>query len=357
MTVAISKKTLTTRKYGGNSVESFPQPHHTTWEGLEAEEQREPLSNDQLSEVTEVDQLSDTNHKNSLSPYTDTFVFDKLFSNVLKPSKLQPFYYRSKGVTKNDDITVTSLITVDRFDILLNNMLTYEGPFSVALHILDDNKLNSHLSKLNNFLEKYSNITEYRLDLHLIIDKYPRQFNYFRNVARFFSKTELVLPLDIDFIINKNFLKHFAKNEKLKEKLKNEKAVFILPAFEFTKDLVDTKYLDFPQTKEEITHLFGENFIVFHGNSNEGHTSTKYDKWFQSNEMYTIQPFSTKYEPYAVFNSSQVPWSDERFTGYGANKAAWWYEIYLAGLEFWILPDDFVIHQYHKYNDAVRHNE
>ncbi len=43
--------------------------------------------------------------------------------------------------------------------------------------------------------------------------------------------------------------------------------------------------------------------------------------------------------------------------GYGANKAACLYEIYLSGAQFWVLPEDFLIHQRHPYPENDRRVE
>lgn len=45
------------------------------------------------------------------------------------------------------------------------------------------------------------------------------------------------------------------------------------------------------------------------------------------------------------------------FIGYGANKAACLYEIYLAGIDYWVLPHDFLIHQTHHYPEETRAKE
>lgn len=48
---------------------------------------------------------------------------------------------------------------------------------------------------------------------------------------------------------------------------------------------------------------------------------------------------------------------DERFVGYGGNKAACLFSIYLSGIDFYVLPDDFLIHQSHAYAEETRKNE
>jgi len=45
---------------------------------------------------------------------------------------------------------------------------------------------------------------------------------------------------------------------------------------------------------------------------------------------------------------------DERFVGYGSNKAACLYDAFLSGKDFVVLPNDFVVHEYHKYPEELR---
>jgi Glycosyl-transferase for dystroglycan len=48
---------------------------------------------------------------------------------------------------------------------------------------------------------------------------------------------------------------------------------------------------------------------------------------------------------------------DERFTGYGGNKAACLFEMYLSGISFYVLSEHFLIHQSHSYEEEVRKSE
>lgn len=48
---------------------------------------------------------------------------------------------------------------------------------------------------------------------------------------------------------------------------------------------------------------------------------------------------------------------DERFVGYGGNKAACLFEMYLSGVSFYVLSDHFLIHQNHLYEEAARKYE
>jgi hypothetical protein len=48
---------------------------------------------------------------------------------------------------------------------------------------------------------------------------------------------------------------------------------------------------------------------------------------------------------------------DERFVGYGGNKAACLFEMYLSGISFFVLTDHFIIHQNHLYEETTRKAE
>ena len=92
--------------------------------------------------------------------------------------------------------------------------------------------------------------------------------------------------------------------------------------------------------------------------------------------MYKVDHYQSAYEPY-VITSKHVSWSvpfhfsrvypniltpldnrcDERFAGYGANKAACLFEMYLSGVSYYVLSDHFLIHQSHKYEEQARKEE
>lgn len=48
---------------------------------------------------------------------------------------------------------------------------------------------------------------------------------------------------------------------------------------------------------------------------------------------------------------------NERFIGYGGNKAACLFEMYLSGMSYHVLADHFIVHQNHLYEETARKNE
>ena len=118
---------------------------------------------------------------------------------------------------------------------------------------------------------------------------------------------------------------------------------------------------------------------VFHRSWAPGHNSTDYARFYAAapGEIYRVTSYQSAYEPYIIFKKEGPPWSvqsllpliiivhilsvmrrcDERFIGYGGNKAACLFEMYLSGMSFYVLSDHFLVHQSHLYEEAVRKQE
>lgn len=106
----------------------------------------------------------------------------------------------------------------------------------------------------------------------------------------------------------------------------------------------------------------GERFATKLARDNPGiggHNSSDYSRYFQAapGDVYKVHAYQHAYEPYVIFKRDSAPWCDERFIGYGGNKASCLYEMYLAGISFYVLSDDFLIHQSHLYAEDVRKAE
>jgi glycosyltransferase-like protein LARGE len=96
---------------------------------------------------------------------------------------------------------------------------------------------------------------------------------------------------------------------------------------------------------------------MFHKHWVNGHGDTNYTKWYTSSKPYRVSTYQYSYEPYIIYKKEGSPWCDERFIGYGSNKAACLFEIYISGVDYWVLPNDFLIHQTHHYPEDTRTKE
>jgi len=67
----------------------------------------------------------------SLSNHLSLVAWDpflsRAFPRLMHPSRIIPYYYRAAGNFENDDITVTTLISSDRFPVFRNLVRRYKG--------------------------------------------------------------------------------------------------------------------------------------------------------------------------------------------------------------------------------------
>jgi Glycosyl-transferase for dystroglycan len=142
------------------------------------------------------------------------------------------------------------------------------------------------------------------------------------------------------------------------DKLRSGNTALVIPAFEFVEQPDGLDWKTFPTSKPTLLQLVDEGKIdMFHRGWKKGHGSTNYTKWYESDSVYLVTDYNFSYEPYVIYKKEGSPWCDERFIGYGANKAACLYEIYLSGIEYEVLPHDFLIHQTHYYPETERAKE
>ncbi|CAO3594008.1 unnamed protein product [Absidia cylindrospora] len=283
-------------------------------------------------------------------------VFAKAFSTSVGSSDIHPFYYKAKYSPAANDITILTTITKSRIHTLAILTQRYQGPISVTLHISPDESGQQALDLLAATIQQQPAMQEY-VDVHLIKDKMDRQLNLWRNVARFFARTENVMMLDVDFYLCTDFRKHILTNPAAMELLNNGHSALVIPAFEFTRQEDGLDFKTFPTTKAQLVERYQNDSIdMFHAFWTPGHGPTDYPKWLslQHQLPYKVTEYQHSYEPYIVFKKENHPWCEERFFGYGSNKAACLFELYVSGVDYYVMPQDFIIHQTHDYPNEAR---
>ncbi|KAG0092554.1 hypothetical protein BGZ92_009451 [Podila epicladia] len=290
---------------------------------------------------------------NTHAIYED-FYLSKAFGNAMQPSKVIPYYFKAEGVFDKEEITITTLITENRFEVFKKLVRNYRGPISVTLWIRDDDSRDQHFAALHALYESSPLLRQY-VDVHVVVDRFDFQLNMWRNVARLFARTDYFLLLDVDFHICTDLKRHLKENE-MARKFLREGAALVLPAFEFTDERDGEDSATFPKEKRVVEKLVqGKKLVPFHSvKFAPGHEASNYTKWYATDDVYQVMSFNWKYEPYVVLRREGTPWCDERFVGYGANKAACLYEIYISGIDYYVLPQDFLIHQSHAYPESKR---
>ncbi|KAF9576072.1 hypothetical protein EC968_000139 [Mortierella alpina] len=346
----------------------------------------------------------DIDNTKAVARVSEDYMLTKAFNGAMQPTRVIPFYFRASFKDENDDddihedddffspegehdgeepeavqvdpslVTITTLITPDRYGVFLKLVRQYRGPISVATHIRTDEDQDKSFHELNEFFQENSILRKY-VDLHVIVDNVDFQLNMWRNVARMFARTDYFMMLD--------GLKNHLHHDPRIQDLLSSGAALVVPAFEYKVEVdpKDSKY--FPDTKKELIPLIEKGDIrVFHDSFPPGHAATDTPRWMKMNpnvlspgnhqvaderqnyleqeaegeRPYKVTNFEPKYEPYIILKREGTPWCDERFVGYGANKAACLFEIYISGVDFWVMPQDFLIHQYHDYPTTNRKN-
>ncbi|OCH89878.1 hypothetical protein OBBRIDRAFT_755913 [Obba rivulosa] len=363
------------------------------------------------------------NHSGFTPILEETFL-SKAFSQSMHPTRIIPYYYKASGSVDPDDVTITTLVTSNRFKVFKQLVENYQGPISATVHIpfplhvssatLDSNHPSIIALRSLNSLYHSSPHFSTHVDVHLALSPFAtvarsgsgsaldvepgegeggRQFNVWRNVARLFARSEFVLMLDVDFAVCTDWrgavraaLKmtdakqpsdqasaelgaySLGSNATLgisdvAEQLRTGKIALVVPAFEYAKQDDGLDQRTFPRSKEDLLRLVRTSpptITSFHASWAPGHNSTDYTRYYSllpdSGEVYKVTHYQNAYEPY-VITSKRVTWCDERFTGYGGNKAACLFEMYLSGVSFYVLADHFLIHQSHKYEEEARREE
>ncbi|KAI0374565.1 hypothetical protein BV20DRAFT_961774 [Pilatotrama ljubarskyi] len=341
-------------------------------------------------------------------------MLSKAFSEAMHPTRIIPFYFKATGSVHPDDVTITTLVTSNRFRVLKQLVERYRGPISVTIHIPlplhssfgslePDHPSRTALSNLHALYASSPLFSEH-VDVHLALSPFVsalsggrtpspegeggRQFNVWRNAARLFARSDFVMMLDVDFAVCTDWrgavrdalraaamppIRHAARTAPKRRNginsadmvrmLREGTAALVVPAFEYVKQEEGIDQRTFPADKQALLRLVKATPPVvasFHASWAPGHNSTDYEKYYSippaSHTVYKVEHYQSAYEPY-VITSKRVSWCDERFAGYGGNKAACLFEMYLSGVSFYVLSDHFLIHQSHKYEEEARREE
>ncbi|KAG1028860.1 hypothetical protein G6F25_012374 [Rhizopus arrhizus] len=308
-------------------------------------------------ETTNTTMISWTDRNNATHEMPIEAILSKSFS-YSGQSKIIPYYYKAEMDMESKDITIVTLVTRNRIPNLARLAKKYKGPISTTIHISDDEEGEYTLEVLEDTIEKSPEMRKY-VDVHIVRDEFDRELNLWRNVAKLFARTDYVMLLDIDFYPCSNLRDNVLNNPKAMSLLESGEAALVIPAFEFSKQQDGLDFRTFPRNKQELIMAYQDNKIeMFHSFWLPGHAPTDYDRWMSTDDsIYQVTTYQHSYEPYVIFKNQGSPWCDERFAGYGSNKAACLYELYISGVSYYVLPNDFIIHQTHAYPDEARQVE
>ncbi|KAG1050969.1 hypothetical protein G6F43_006793 [Rhizopus delemar] len=296
-------------------------------------------------------------HQKPIQTKANDVIQSKMFSGIMGQPNISPYYFKATQVTGSKDITLSTIVTNDRFPVLSRLASHYKGPISATVYINGNDNKDTILQELSKTYRENPDMKKY-VDIHLILDAYDRQFNMWRNVARLYARTDYIMMLDIDFFPCTDFRQEILNDADLLDRLDSGRTALVIPAFEYTHLEDGMDYRHFPRTKADLIQQVQKGKLgMFHRAWQRGHGSTDYVKWYNATAHYRVVDYNYSYEPYVIFKRQGAPWCDERFIGYGANKAACLYELYVSGIGYDVLPNHFLIHQSHDYPESTRRKE
>ncbi|XP_044173578.1 glycosyltransferase-like protein gnt13 isoform X1 [Acropora millepora] len=254
-------------------------------------------------------------------------------------------------------ITLVTQLTSNRIKMLKRILRFWNGPLSIAMYVVvedsddvDTKRKEVRLELPTHLFTKFSTLSVIVTYGNEIGPQYP--INRLRNIAISNAKTQFIFLVDVDFIPSPD-LEIFARHHILdyNERINgtNDKLAFVVPAFDGARNLL---IRDLPETKEELIGMVKskDKLAPFRKvESPLSHSNTNYIKWYQTNEPYEVRSYQDKYEPYLILRRTpELPFYDQRFTGYGMNKISHVIELALLRYKFIVLPDVWIIHYYHR---------
>lgn len=138
------------------------------------------------------------------------------------------------------------------------------GPISATVHISSTpvDQRDALLTELHQIYISNPNMTTY-VDIHLVLDPFERQFNLWRNVARFYARTDYVMMLDADFAICTDFRSRILRSEVVLQRLREGLMALVVPAFEFVRQKDGLNASTFPTNKKvPYLHLSPESYSL-----------------------------------------------------------------------------------------------
>lgn len=262
----------------------------------------------------------------------------------LEVGRAVSFIHEADLETDHNKVTIAVQFTVDRLATFLELVKIWRAPVSAVVFIRTQQDLNTLFEQFNDGSPWFPLLSRF-VDLHLFRGQgsEPYPINKLRNIALKNVRTHFVLSLDVDFIPCRDMHQLLSKTLNL---LASNRVAIVVPAFELNESGVAITY--YPETKYELVDLYYQGKVqqVHLTKGVNAHVATDYSKWIRAKEAYRVK-YRYLYEPYVLIRKDQSPRYDERFAGYGNDKAAYTYELVAAGFELFVHPQAFVIHKDH----------
>lgn len=270
---------------------------------------------------------------------------------------VQPFWQRATKAPESKQVTFIVTTTPNTWKDLVQMAKNWDGPISATLHVsskFDKNVLLSIESEYKSKPELFENV-----DLHLVetpngIEKMASimvPVNVERNLARIYARSDHVSDVPFNIVIATDLRQTLQKNQAKYTQLLNQGDMLVIPTFKFDNEQ-QLSQIQIPQTKKELVGLVeGEHLLgLYDSNFELNQGPTEFNKWKKANNLYAVTEYTMDYEPIVIQSKTVQPWCSERFVD---KKSACLLSSYLAGNDFFVLPNDFAIQKPSNKNTAI----
>ncbi|KAF9979224.1 hypothetical protein BGZ73_004110 [Actinomortierella ambigua] len=304
-----------------------------------------------------------------VSNLSSSVILSKMFTynTPALTDNIKPFFIRAENDPDKDDITLATFVPQDDLSELALLADHFSGPISAVLHLDQPIDLpgtaNPTINRLKTLLAGNAKLRK-QVDIHLITTPQThrqyvtmQQTNLHRNLARFFARTDFVMLLDADGSLPATDVTHqFNKFSPWMEKLRAGN-VFVVPGFNVsmvsetagesptganTGSLVPAlKVNQIPKDKNQLkADVVNGKVVLSEKTWKKTIRNVDYNKWATQTRLGAIQNYDPYFAPTVIMRRDKMLWCPERF---GNNQAACLFELYLSGVDFWMLPEDFTI--------------
>ncbi|WWD08252.1 hypothetical protein V865_006363 [Kwoniella europaea PYCC6329] len=271
-------------------------------------------------------------------------------------SRVIPYFRRRTGSFSAGDVTLVTWLTSDRLGRLISLAEKRRAPISVAYYVPPNDKLASRdLILLDKLYHTHPALSQ-NVDIHLVTSPHLLQLNTWRTIARTFASTDWILLWDADFEACTDYqkgLERFLVETRARgwaDKLEQGTAALIIAPFEWTDPVVERSRDLCPVDRDELVTMYRNlSMDAFETNTPILSHATEYDRWIEVGETdyYEVTEYELGYEAYPLMRRDAEVWFDQRFAGYGYERSAITAQMYLSGMDLYILPGEYGVHQEH----------
>jgi len=261
------------------------------------------------------------------------------------------FFLTAQYVPQANDVTVVTMLTIDRLLRLKQLADTYQGAISAAIFIKNEDEL----FQLWFYWLSHPILINY-VDVHIVVEDdiipfhvgdRPFPINFLRNIAIQYARTKHVFYIEADFLPGTDL--HKQLGPVIDRLLLDPKSVYVIASF-LTNELQFTNHAGFdlntwPKNKEELQPLISydvnKGIVPFHIYA-ASHSQFPFDKWLHTTDFFSV-PNTWGFEPYYIAHRN-YPEFEQLMLGCGKDKVVQFDELAHAGYRTFGYHEGFIVH-------------